>query len=163
MLDDPLSRTPEYKSGMAKALRLLSRRNHTRHELSQKLMQRGVEPDWVQKILDECVRLDYVNDENTAQIYYQELKSKGCGPARVRFQMKKRGLSEALIERQVSDYDPDEELTSARKCLEKKASHWARETDPRKRKDKMRRFLYARGFSGDVISRLTAETDRTPA
>ncbi len=137
------------------AVRLLSRRNHTKHEIRQKLRQRGFDAEAIAKVISECERFNYVNDEQTAQYYLRELQTKGYGRSRIRFSMKKKGLNEELISRLIRDHHTDaEEMENARRSLEKKLRTLNREKDAGKRKEKVYRFLYSRGFSASVISEL---------
>ena len=61
-------------------------------------------------------------------------------------------LSGAAIEKILSENYPGvDEYEQAGRLLEKKMRTFARETDPKKRSDKIYRFLYSRGFSPAVI------------
>lgn len=149
-----------YRSAMDSAVRLLSRRNHTALELEQKLRRRGFAPKTVASVIQECERLRYIDDKETGRCYFRELKRKGDGAARIRARMNQKGLSGEWVESVISEYTGDgEELENGRKALKKKKPAFDREPDPRKRKEKMYRFLYSRGFSGSVISALLWEKD----
>ena len=144
---------------METALRLLTRRDHTRGELQRKLKQRGVSAGVIQDVLAQCKRLNYVNDNRSARSYVQELQRKGYGPRRIRLALKRKGLSEQLIEKSLSDPDiGGEELETALRVFEKKRRQFDRETDGRKRRAKIYRFLYSRGFSPWVISELIRQS-----
>ncbi|QTA88139.1 regulatory protein RecX [Desulfonema magnum] len=140
---------------MNAAVRLLSRRNHTKYEIRQKLKQRGFVAEVITKVISECEQFNYINDEQTAQYYLRELQTKGYGLRRIRFSMKKKGLNEELISNILEDHHTDaDELENARRSLEKKLRTLNREKDARKRKEKIYRFLYSKGFSASVISEL---------
>lgn len=145
------------------AVRLLARRNHTSLEIEQKLRKRGFDSEAIAWAVAECERLRYIDDEKTGRFYFLELKRKGCGPRRIRFQMKQKGLSGEFVEEMISGYEAgEEELEAARKALEKKRPRFDREPDARKRKEKMYRFLYSKGFSGEIISALLLKTGSDP-
>jgi len=149
-----------YRSALDSAVRLLSRRNHTALEIEQKLRRRGFSEETTASVIQECERLRYIDDKETGRCYFRELKRKGEGPTRIRSRMKQKGLSGEWVESMISQYTGDaEELENARKALKKKKPRFDREPDPRKRKEKMYRFLYARGFSGSVISALLWEKE----
>ena len=143
----------QLKSAMDTAVRILTRRAHTAHELSLKLRKRRIRETIVEQIVAECVRLNYIDDEDTARRYVAELKSKGYGRRYVRTAMQKKGLAADIVEIALEEgYSDSEEKAIAVKMLEKKKSTFTREKDRYKRKGKIYRYLYARGFSPETIS-----------
>ena len=145
---------------MNAAVRLLSRRNHTTREIRQKLRQRGFDADTISRVLSECERLNYLNDEQTARFYIRELVAKGYGPRRIRMSLKKKGISDELADRLLPEQEAEtDELENARQLLSKKQAKFDREKDLRKRKEKIYRFLSYRGFSASVISELIFTKD----
>ncbi|MCP4347207.1 MAG: regulatory protein RecX [Desulfobacterales bacterium] len=145
----------KYNKAMNTAIGLLSRRNHTKFEIMQKLKQREIEPEIISKVISECERYNYINDEETGRILFRQLRAKGYGLHRIRYSMKKKGLGSELTDSLLAEYDSETgELENARKVLLNKLSTFNREKDLRKRKGKIYRFLYSRGFAGSVISEL---------
>ena len=143
----------QFRSAMDTAVRILTSRSHTAIELTRKLKKRRIKPAIVEQVLTECKRLNYIDDENTARFYLKELKSKGYGRRYVRNAMRKKGLAAETIEISLEeDYSSSEERENAEKLVEKKQSTFKREKDHRKRKSKIYRYLYSRGFSPDVIT-----------
>lgn len=140
---------------MNTAVRLLSRRNHTEHELRQKLRQRGFESEIIARVISECKRFNYINDEETARIYLRELRSKGRGIRGIRFEMKKKGIRDDIIDTALDEnHSAADELESAAKAFQKKFISLNREKDIRKKREKIFRFLLLRGFSASVIAEI---------
>ena len=150
-----------YRKTLNCALRLLTPRDHSCHELVRKLKQRGYEQDDIRQAVAECLRLDYLNDERTAQIFIQQLARRGYGIKRIRYELNKKGLRGKLFEdilaRSISEAD---ELAGARRVLQKKLKYYEHGGDPLKRRDKLYRFLYARGFSEGVITQSLQQIDK---
>jgi regulatory protein len=157
MNEKTISKDP-YRKAMNTAVRLLARRDHTGFELQQKLRQRGYGCGVIDAVLTECERLDYINDERTARMYIGQLARRGFGFRRIRLELKKKGLSgdrfESILNESSSEIDEHE---IARKILQKKMKSFEREEDSKKRRDKIYRFLYSKGFSDMVISDLMRE------
>ncbi len=145
----------DYQRALNSTLRILTGRDHSRYELVQKLKQRGFSPDIIEKVVLECQRLDYVDDNRTSRVYIRQLMRKGYGAKRIRLELKRKGLSErpdqGVISQMISDID---ELEVAGRIFKKNIKRFEREIDPRKRKNKIYRFLLARGFSAETIGNL---------
>ncbi|GBC63942.1 recombination regulator RecX [Desulfonema ishimotonii] len=146
------------RAAMDAAVRLLARRNHSAYELSQKLRQRGFGNGEIETVLAECERYHYIDDEETARSFFRELKARGHGFQRIRQEMKKKGLAGDAVDALLGEYaESADEVTNARRAIEKKQARFERETDPRKRREKIYRFLCSRGYSRAVISTLMGE------
>lgn len=119
------------------------------------MQQRGFAGKVIDTVIAECERLDYINDLRTAQLYILQLKRKRFGRRYIRMALKKKRLGGAGVENLLLENYPEaDERKNAVKILEKKRQTFESEADPRKRKEKMYRFLCARGFSKDVIGDL---------
>ncbi len=154
--------SPQYRSAMDTAVRLLTRRRHSRGELARKLAERHFSKAVIDRILDQCERLDYIDDAAAAEAYIEELKARGHGPRQVKRAMAGKAFAPELVDTVLhSRYPDDEERRIAARCLAKKAAVFVRETNLWKRKQKIYRFLYGRGFSPEVISAAVAEFDPT--
>jgi regulatory protein len=149
-----------YRKALNTALRILTRRDHSKHELKQKLKVRGYAGNVINKVITECERFDYINDERTAQVFIRQLYRKGYGRKRIRFELSLKGLRDknilAVLCQSISDAD---ECQCAEKIFQKHIRRFDREKDISKRKDKIYRFLYGRGFSKSVISELVSRID----
>ena len=149
------SASDPYRKALNTALRILTKRDHSKHELLEKLKARGYADDIIDRVISECRRLNYINDERTAQVFIRQLKRKGFGRKRIRFELNLKGLRsqriQAMLSKSISNTD---ECRCAEKIYQKHARRFDREKDVIKRKDKIYRFLYGRGFSKTVISEL---------
>ena len=146
------------RKALETAVRMLTRRDHTRYEIRQKLKQRGFGSDDILAAVAECERLNYIDDERTARIYIGQLVRRGFGFRRIAIELKKKGLQgksiEDILEQQQTEID---EREIARRVLQKKIKSFERESNPKKRRDKIYRFLDYRGFNRSLISDLIRE------
>lgn len=157
MKDEHLAKSA-YQSAMNTAVRLLTRRDHTSFEILQKLGQRGFGGGVIDRVLAECRRLDYIDDERTARIYIGQLARRGFGFRRIRLELRKKGLTGARFEIILNERCAEiDEYEIARKVMLKKMKSFECVQDRQKRRDKMYRFLYSRGFEPSVISELVRE------
>lgn len=139
------------------ALRLLSRRDHSCHELALKLTRRGFETSQVKTAIRECRRLNYLDDEGFCRRYAGQLRRKGYGIRRIEQMLKAKGVAPELIRSAMQHSGADnEQLDDCRKALAKRLKN----DDPPatgETRAKIYRFLFNRGFSPDIIQRAFAE------
>ena len=142
------------KSAYNAALRILTRRDHSRYELVRKLKQRGFSSEDIDHAVTACEKYDYIDDERTANVYIRQLKRKGYGKKRIQLELKKKGLKGDrilnILDESVSE---TEECEGAQRILTKNVKRFEREKDLQKRRDKIYRFLHTRGFSREVITK----------
>ncbi len=135
-----------------KAIRLLARREHTHAELARKLAAHGT-PEEIATVLAEMQATQLQSDSRAAESYVRSHANR-LGTARLRQNLKTRGVAGELIDTHLAEGTLSDELERARAVWRKKfqdapadAREWARQA----------RFLQGRGFSGDVIRRLLKE------
>ena len=91
-------------------------------------------------------------------MYISQLARRGFGFRRIRLELTKKGLRGDRFEQIVkAGHLEVDEREIASKVLQKTMKRFEREEDIKKRKDKIYRFLYSRGFSQTVISELIRE------
>ncbi len=139
------------------ALDLLSRRDHFRRELSDKLRHRDFPADQIEEAVARCEALGLVNDERVAERFVEvRAATRGWGPNRLAAELRKRGVPRDDAERmaRVSPEMAEEAMRTALRKLEVRApERWWRDSQRRAR---MISSLIARGFAADVaISAVT--------
>ena len=149
---DKSTRTPN-TSALNTALRILTPRDHSKYELVQKLKQRGFTRADIDDAISACMRFDYINDVRTAKVYIRQLKRKGYGKKRIGLELNRKGLKgdriRGILDQSVSEAD---ERRGAARILKKNIKRFEREKDRIKRRDKIYRFLHARGFPPGIIA-----------
>ncbi|SRR5258706_9101585 len=131
----------------ARALRYLARREHSRQELARKLAPYAESSDLLEKLLSELEHRKQLSDERYAQTRAHSLSRK-YGAAKIRHDLRSRGISDDLSDRASSDTN---DLETAKKILHRK---YREPAATREEKAKRARFLHGRGFSFDIIRRL---------
>ncbi|MFO7549947.1 MAG: regulatory protein RecX [Haliea sp.] len=89
------------------AMNLLARREHSLSELQTKLSRRFALPDMVASVLQELQRDNLQSDERYAESLLRQRLQRGYGPARIRQDMRERGLDEAAITAAHAAVEPD--------------------------------------------------------
>ena len=146
MIKDPKKLTPE--ALWHSALGLLSRRDHSRLELAQKLRLRQFDNELIEPALDKLVEQQWLCDERFARIQVRQHVFKRHGPMRIRMELKRKGVDEHIIELALEEDETDWfELALA--CY---ASRFrGRAIDDIKEKAKRVRYLQSRGFNSEQV------------
>ena len=149
-----------------RALRLLEQRPHAVAELRRKLVQRGFTPGTVDPILADLQRLGLLNDEAVARdACAAALRGTAAlGRNRILMHLRRHGIDSDVAESAIREASAEAgtpgELERAVIAGRAKLRLLAREADPRKRRDKLARFLIGRGFAPatvwQAVDRLTA-------
>ena len=149
------------KSAMEKAMRLLSRRALSERELLNKLCAAGYPFREARDAVAECRKRGYVNDEAFAADYTELLAGRCLGGRRIRLALRKRGIP---AERQDEPLEAaaETEAERASEALAYKLRLLARETDPRRKREKAFRFLIGRGFSCESCRTALERADFDP-
>ena len=136
-----------------KALACLSRREHTRPELERKLGNKGYPQDEIRRTLDALEAESLLSHERFVTDYIRNAERRGCGPVRIRWELKSKQLDESEIEKGMEAVQMDWDAC-ARRCCEKKFG----QTPPADDEEylKRRSYLQRRGFPGEIIRAVLA-------
>jgi regulatory protein len=130
----------------ARALRLLTRREHSRAELGRKLAPHAESGEALAALLSDLESRKQLSDERFASERARQLSRK-YGAARIRQDLKARGVDPALV----AGLGAADELERARAILDRK---YREPAASREERAKRMRFLQSRGFSSEIIHRL---------
>ena len=144
----------------------LSRREHARGELKQKLLDKDQDPQKVEALLDEFAEKGYQSDWRTALMLIREGMRKGRGRQRIKQDFYKRKLDipsniDELIDMASAESDefadfidedaPEEGVDWLRLAVEARVRKYgAAVPDNQKEKARQLRFLQYRGFKSDI-------------
>ncbi|MEZ5479890.1 MAG: regulatory protein RecX [Thiolinea sp.] len=128
----------------AQAIRLLSQREHSRHELAGKLCrQHALDESVLDDLLDELEQSGYLDDGRYAEMLVRSSVGRGHGPMKITYALRDKGIRSELATAVLAKADPDWYALAA----------WQREKKfgedlPRDPKEiaRQQRFLAGRGF-----------------
>lgn len=130
------------------AQRLLMRREHSAHELLEKLYQKGHDREQASNALAECQRCNWQSDARFAQMVCRTRISQGYGPIRIQRELDQHRVDPELIDDALKQQAPDW-LELAESALAKKVK--TSDVPSRTEQLKQQRFLMNRGFPIEVI------------
>ena len=141
------------------AVRLLSRREHSRFELARKLGSRGHPDDLIEEIVGDLANDGLQSDDRFAEAFVRSALGRGQGPLRIRAGLTERGINSDIASTYF-DLGTDEWSERAANALRKRfgpapvenRADWARRA----------RFLGGRGFPSDVAAKVLGSLDGIP-
>lgn len=131
----------------ARALRYLVRREHSRDELARKLAPYAESNEILEGVLRELESRKQLSNERFAEARASWLARK-YGAARIRLDLKSKGVSEEVADRAVAELD---DVAKAKQILARK---YRAPATTREERAKRARFLQSRGYSHDTIRAL---------
>ena len=148
----------EYKKAYSNAIKLLSFRDHSEKEITDKLYRRKYNKRIINKVVVELVKKGYIDNEQFAEKWINQIAyPKRFGLNKIRYELFKRGISYEIISEKLNNYD---EYKSALKATKKKIT----QLEQRKLKnDEIKpivgRFLQRRGFTYETIIKALEKYD----
>lgn len=142
---------------LATAYRILSRRDHSREELREKLVRREFSSSEIEAALARLENQGYLNDSELAKNlvrHYQKFRRMGL--AAIRSHLFRKGISEEAIGEALAEYSSGAEETNLEHLIE-------RRLEAGDSREKLVRKLMRRGYSaGNIFKALSKiQTDNS--
>lgn len=128
-----------------KALELLSRRPHSRRELKDKLLRRGISEEDAEDCVQWLSDRGFLDDEEYAGAVARHYAAKGYGAGRLRSELQRRGIDRELAADTLSDLPDNAGKIDA--FLARKLT----DVNDREAVRKVSAALFRRGFSWEEI------------
>lgn len=130
---------------------MLSRRELSRAELTDKLIDRGFERDDVAEAVDRLADKRFVDDRRAAFAHVRTAsRLKGRGRLRIQRELESRGFSRELTREALAEIPQDEDLHAIQRFIARKRR--TLDDTPEGRR-KLFSQLLRRGFPADMISK----------
>lgn len=154
MTEEVASPEEQARLAYAASIRLLARRDHSIHELTQKLRQREHSQAAIDNAVEELLDLNYLNETRYAELYAEQRMNKGFGPLSIQAKLRERGIAAHLIQwglKQLSvDWSDQAEI-----AIHKRFNLLEISCTDQKVVAKIARFLQGRGYApNDAIQGL---------
>jgi regulatory protein len=141
---------------------LLSRRPWTQAELGRRLIRRGAPADIADRVIADLTDRGYLDDAAFAVRWVQVRADRGYGAARLRAELRARGVAAALIDDALAPLAAEIELEQAR-ALARRRLGALRRARPDRVAARLADYLARRGYRPAVASRVVRELVRPNA
>lgn len=135
-------------SAITFAIKLLSLRNHSQHELERKLLKKGYTPETIKPVVEKLTTEGILDDKKfSIELIRSRSRRRPSGKLLLCAELKKRGVADTIIKELLKEY---ESVELCHKAAEKKIGALREATDGDRRK-KLEIFLRNRGFGWQEI------------
>lgn len=129
------------------ALRRLTRAPQSRAQLEEALAAKGIPDEVARQVLDRMTEVGLVNDAEYAALYVRSRRaSRGLAPRVLAQELRAKGISDELIEHELSAINPEDDRALAHALISKRLSATAG-LDPQARTRRLANLLIRKGFS----------------
>lgn len=150
----------ESKDIYTSAVAMLSRREHSREELRQKLARKLPSlRDEIEIQLDRLEEQGYQSDERFTEAYMRMRMKRGFGLVRIRQELAQKGISSEILERVFVQDEAELARQSQTLIFEVWQKRFGSLPDNYRDRAKQQGYLRYRGFSSDEITQLFRELD----
>ena len=136
-----------------KSLDLISRREHSRKELKNKLLLRFQSHDLIRTVLDKLQTNNLINELRFAEGYARSRKRKGFGPKKILYELSAKGVKDSVSNQVILDEGNWDKVAKA--AFTKKFKNGP--SEEMKQKLKQKNFLQNRGFGFKEIESVFAD------
>jgi regulatory protein len=137
-------------------LNWLARRDHSQHEIAQKLKNKAYPPDIIHTIVGELAQQGLINEQRFTENYIYWRRGRGYGPLRISRELQTRGISAEMIAEHLNITD-NAWLCEIRKVWQKHFK--GKLPDDFKLRAKQMRFLQSRGFTREQIASILKDEE----
>lgn len=169
MLFSETERRPSFPLLLDRAMRLLAQRDHSVHELANKIrlslkrseQRQGeaipLDEEALQQVISYCQENQWLDDQRFAERFIMSRSRNGYGPQRIQQDLQQKGLERDDIRQALNDAEVDWQ-EQASEVVRKKYGDSG--PDELKEKAKAQRFLHSRGFLLTDIRAVLANFER---
>jgi len=131
----------DFSQALNYAYLLLKYRARGKREISERLRRKKYSPPVIKETIDHLEKSGYINDSEFSLNFAVSCREKGWGPEKIKFKLKKLGITDNLIQAALED------KAVFREKIKELAEHKLQYYRGPKRYRKIIRFLAARGFA----------------
>lgn len=152
-----LSMEDEFMKCKSSALKIVERSYKTETEIEKKLMLKEYSRESIDRTIEFLREYNLINDEMFVKMYIKD-KYKTQGKNKIKYNLKRKGISDELINIELASINDEESKIGAVLLVEKKYRELSRrESDKYKITQKLNRFLISKGYNYDLAKTVIRE------
>jgi regulatory protein len=157
-----------YLRAREKAVRLLAARPRSTAELQHLLRRRRVSEEQARAVVRDLTAAGYLDDTAYARAWIaSRFATRPCGAKRLRWELRKKGVSSAVMEQAIGEALGEEDFSAAeerhaRSLIERRSRSY-KNLSSQARLRRIAALLERRGFASDTIARVLRSVRRETA
>lgn len=152
-----LAREDEFMKCKSSALKIVERSYRTEKEIFNKLITKEYSKESINRTIEFLREYNLINDRNYVKMYVKD-KLKSQGKNKIKYNLKRKGISDELIIEELCKIDDEDSKNGAIILAQKKYNELKRrESDQYKLSQKLYRFLISKGYNYDLASDVMKE------
>ncbi len=140
----------QYRFALDRAVGCLATRDHSKHELEQKLLRAGYRPCTVEMVLYKLEKEHLLNDASFARQWVEARSTRKLGKNRIAQELRRKGVSAEEAEEALGGIDEEDQLSGAVALAEKAAARVKPGEERRKTASRIAGMLARRGYPWDI-------------
>ena len=154
---DTILKAEEASKALNYAIQLLSRKDRTIKEITDKLNEKGFDIEIKNGVLDKLKEYNYLNDEVYCEKYINDkIKFSKYGKNKIKANLYLKGVDKDIISQKIIEIDSNIEYDRALELARKKLPS-LQKYDKIKIKAKLGNHLISKGFDFDVVNKVIRE------
>lgn len=150
-----ISEVEEQKQANTYALNLISRAFKTEKQIRTKMNEKGFKESHIDSTVDMLKSYKYIDDTLYTKNYISDsVNFTKSGKNKIKTKLYQKGIDSETIKEMIDELVDDEQQFNAALEIGAKKYKTIRETDIRKKNQKLTSFLQYRGFSFDIIKKV---------
>lgn len=131
------------------AIKMITYRKRTKREVEEKLQEKGIDQESIEKVIEKLEKDGYLNDLLYATKLIKKMKEQNKSKKQIELEFKIRGLTDDSVQTLLDEYNSDEIVI--KKLFEKKFAN--KDLTDKKDKIKAYNFFKNKGFDYEMISK----------
>jgi regulatory protein len=153
---EEIVRKAEFQKSLDKLLRFATLRPRSEKEVTDYFRRKKVHESLWEELLERLKHFELLDDRKFANWWVSQRQNFKPKPKRIlKIELTKKGIVREIIDEVLGETKMDEEKM-AKELIERKAYKW-KNLEPRIKRQKMSQYLAGKGFSWDVIEKVTSK------
>ena len=142
------------QSTLPKAEKFCAYQERCIYDVKQKLTRLGLNPKIRKKIIDILIEKGFIDENRYCELFIRsKINQNGWGPYKIVQELKKRQIPQELIDKHLEAFPEDKHDEMLEKLLVSKLRS-VKDEDPYKKKQKLLRFAYGKGYSVEQTEKI---------
>lgn len=155
---ETIGKVEEQKKANNYAVTLISKTFKTEKQIIDKMKQKGFEEEYITKAINMLKEYKYIDDTVFAKNYVSDsVNFTKMGKNKIKNMLYQKGVDKDTINETLNELIDDEQQFQSALEIGSKKFKTIKDTDKRKRNQKLTSFLQYRGFSFDIIKKVLNE------